>query len=162
MLVRILKKIKKGIFKKRKKKIRQTINVKQDNKRIQISGLLNNENYEVKQLWLLSRFTDHEFQIDSEESLNQFKFNIDLIEKQELLNTDEDIYDLFLFVRVRRENFSEARIDKLEETADIYIDEQGNNFFQYPIRLGRFENTEMINLTPIIINDNQYYLYHTV
>src|SRR5699024_3433298 len=112
MLLRILKKFKNIISKKRKKRIRQTIKVEQNYKQIQVSGFLSNENYEVLQLWLNSRFTDCEYQIDSEVNSNQFKFNVDLTEMRELLNADEDIYDLFLFVRVRKENFSEARIAK--------------------------------------------------
>lgn len=162
MLLRTLKKIKNIFFKKRNKRIRQTINVKQDDKQIQINGYLSNKNYEVRELWLISRFTDHKYQFGSQENSNKFKFNIDLTEKQELLNSDKDIFDLFLFVRVLRENFSEARIAKLEETSDIYIDKQGNKFFQYPIRLGRFENTEIQNLKPMRVNDCQYYLYNTI
>jgi len=162
MLLRNLKKVKNIFLKKGKKRIRHILNVKQENRQIQISGFLNNENYEVKQLWLISRFSDHEYHIDSEEQSNQFKFNIDLTEKCQLLTIDQDIYDLFLFVQVTKENFSEKKIVKLEETSDVYIDENGNTFFQYPIRLGRYENTELINLKPIKVNDQQYYIYNTV
>lgn len=162
MVLRIFKKVKNIFFKKEKKRIRQYLNVIQDNEKIRINGFLSNENYEVKQLWFNSRFTNNKYHLDSEENSNQFKFNLDLTKKEQLLNTDEDIYDLFLFVRVSRENFSEEKIAKLEETSDVFIDEKGNRFFEYPIRLGRFENTEIMNLKPIVVNDFKYYLYNTV
>src|SRR5690625_7536863 len=109
MLVRNFRQVRNMLFKKGKKRIRQDLNVIQNNKQIQISGFLSNENYEVKQLWLISRFSDHEYHIDSREQSNQFKFNIDLTEKCQLLTIDQDIYDLFLFVQVTKENFSEDR-----------------------------------------------------
>lgn len=159
MFSRIFKAIKKKFFKK--KKVRQYIEVKQEKNIIYINGLLRYERYKVKQLQFISRFTDKEYQIGCESNSNQFEFKINVNDHPELIG-GEEIYDLYLLVQVSKENFSDKKALKLEETAKSVFDENGNQFYEYPIRLGRFEQTKLDNLRPFIIEGNKYYLYNTV
>ncbi|NMB18959.1 MAG: CDP-glycerol--glycerophosphate glycerophosphotransferase [Erysipelothrix sp.] len=146
----------------KKGRVRQKIKITQNKDKFNIQGTLGNLDYKVKQLQFVSRSTGHQVHINSEEESYQFSFHFDIALIKELIQTDEDIYDLFLIVRVPENNFSENRIKKLNETADVYITDDGVKHFEYPIRLGRFAETKLDNLYPITFENEHFYLYTTV
>jgi len=162
MIFRGLKMMKKKLLGRKSEKIRHYLKVEQNKNQIQISGILRNNNYKVKQLWFESRFTDQIYKIDATTISNKFNFVLDVYEHKNLLEQEQDIFDLYLFVRVPREILSENQIIKHEENANDYFDEYGNPCYEYPIRLGRFAKTELIKLKPMTVNSKQFYLYNTI
>src|SRR5690625_3204212 len=128
MVLRTLKKINKKFFNRKKKKLRQNIIIKKLGNNYHISGSLSNKNFVVKQLWFVSRNNDHQIKVNSHKYSHEFVFNIDLSTEKELLKVEEDIYDLYLFIRVPEENISKKRAMSLNET-NKYISKNGKTFY---------------------------------
>lgn len=161
MVLRTLGRLKKSLFKKRKKKLRENIVVKQSGSNFQISGSLSNKKVLVQQIWLVSRNTDHLIKVNSEKNSYEFLFNIDLTTKKDLMKIDEDIYDLYLFIRVPEEDISKKRAMSLNES-DKYINKNGEIFYDYPIRMGRFDNTQLEGSKHVVIGNQLFNLYTTI
>lgn len=148
--------------KKRKTRLKKYLQIAQDKEKILISGSLGNSNYEVRSL---------QFQIRDEEELdvnfinqdkdNKFKFEINLTESKEILSIDQGIYNLYLIVRVNENVLSIDQKNKLENKEDALYDEQ-KGYYEYPIRLGRFEETETAKLEFTVIDDKRCELYKSI
>ncbi|MGP4063920.1 CDP-glycerol glycerophosphotransferase family protein [Oceanobacillus sp. M65] len=163
MIIDMLKKIKnKLIQSKTNSKLKQQIKIRQMEEKIFISGSLNNKDYKVKKIMFVSRNTGERIAIDvTQTSSFNFEASLDLSEMVELYQLERQIFNLFLVVQVPKSILSDKKSDKLEKVADkIVIDEE--EFFEYPIRLGRFHHTDINNLYPVTIFGNESYLYKTL
>lgn len=162
VFIKALKKVKSMLFKKKKIKFKKDLKIVQNKEQLYIQGTLSNPSYKVTQLWFRSRFTEKVHKIDAYKISNQFEFTIDLNKQKDLFADDEQIYDMYLMVSVFKKNISETKAAKLENKAEIQMDEEENVFYKYPIRLGKFAHTENINLEALEINGKRCILYNTV
>lgn len=162
MLLNYVKKVKNKIFRKKRKKVRYHLDIKQDNMAFDIKGYLSNENYCVDSLWIQNRENPEEkIEVKNRYNNNDFHISFELNDYNEFFY-DEKLFDLFLYVKVPAIVFSEKQMEQKEEEATIYIDESNEKFYYYPIRLGRFAETINTPLYEVTVNDNTLYLYKTV
>ncbi|GGE54813.1 hypothetical protein GCM10011391_37240 [Pullulanibacillus camelliae] len=161
MVVQYIKKIRNQLLRKSRVKLKQCINVYQNDEDLYISGLLSNTNYKVKELRFVSRFDNQVIKVNSAQQDSTFNFKVPVDIFPEFQNGAEQLYNLFLYVNVPKSIFSEAKGDKLEANAEKVIEDNGEKYLEYPIRLGRFENTKTSEFKLIEKNGLSCTLYIT-
>lgn len=151
------------LFKKRSKrvKLKEELNIKQEDNLIVIEGRLGKPSYTVKGMNLHINGEPVSYLIENQECKNHFKFAFDLKDIQDQLTKEEMIYQLSLIVNVHRDDLSEKQINNLREKPTTYIYDD-KNIFEYPIRLGRFEKTNTGKLQSATIDGNTFKLYKSV
>lgn len=162
MFRRSINQIKDSLLGKNKSKgFKHFLKVYQENEKIILSGVLNNPVYKVKQLNFKSRFSDQVYSVKSEILSNEFEFKIDLYEHPELYQEEHNIFDLYLLINVVEESLSNEKIEQLKKKAEERIDSKGIRYFEYQIRLGRFQQTDISRTDIVKINDKSCTLYKT-
>lgn len=151
----------KTVFSRKKPKLKKRLEISQNGEMINISGFLSNQNYEVKKLMLMSTEDGSRIELDNKEKNNYFNFPIKLTDYKNLFGKIEDIYNLYLIVKVHEEQLTEQQKIKLKQKETTVYNEQ-TKYFEYPIRLGRFEETVTVSLNPALIDGVRYQLYKTI
>lgn len=151
----------KTVFSRKKPKLKKRLEISQNGEMINISGFLSNQNYEVKKLMLMSTEDGSRIELDNKEKNNYFNFPIKLTDYKNLLGKIEDIYNLYLIVKVHEEQLTEQQKIKLKQKETTVYNEQ-TKYFEYPIRLGRFEETITTTLNPTVIDGIRFELYKTI
>lgn len=151
-----------GSMNKRKSKIRKKLTIEQINNCIHISGCLSEPKYEVKELLLQFEDDDIEaFTFENELSKNNFKFEINLLNNKKLFKIAEGMYKLYLTINVDENLLTETERNRIiNKNKTIYYKEK--NIFEYPIRLGKFQETETRTLEVSNIDGVTSNLYITV
>ncbi|WP_188496023.1 CDP-glycerol glycerophosphotransferase family protein [Pullulanibacillus pueri] len=157
-----MRKVKNRLFKKKQKKLKHFLSLDQNNESINIRGTLSNDNYIVKELRFISRDNERIIKIKANQASSTFDFKVNPYEFPEFQNGEEQLYNLFLYVNVPKRIFSEIKAEKLESNAEEVIKKDGEVYFGYPIRLGRFEDTVSENLNFIEHDGSVCSLYITV
>lgn len=144
-------------FKKKKPKLKDTLNIHQDGHIVQIDGHLSNPNYNVKQLHLRIRGEEDTVKIQNEYEGPRFKFTMNLHHYEDFLNIKEAVSDFYLYVSVPEYQFTERQLERLKQRANI-LQENNQTRYEYTIRLGRFKETYF----EIDKGEEDCYLYTTV
>lgn len=149
------------LFKRKKAKLKRYIKIEQRKDSIHIEGFLSNKDYQVKQIWFHSRDDEKGKTFDNMNEGNSFKFCIKLTPGNKLLKIDEGIYNLFLIVSVHENDLTEKKKINLNNKETTYFDESTRRY-EYPIRLGRFQETESEKMESGIVEGKICKLYKTV
>lgn len=161
MLIRKLKTIVSSILNV-KKPFKEKLYITQDKNLIKIKGLINNANYKVKRLYFKERESDLHFFVDSRFKKGKFEFTVDLFELNEELLREELVYDLFLEISVEEDKLTEEQANKIKQTAEVSIGENGRLIYSYQIRLGRFNETYFSKFDYATVGETDCLLYKTV
>ncbi len=148
---------------KPKNKLKQSLNVTQQNGILSISGKFGLENYVATQLFLAVRGTTEKIEIAWNENKNEsFHFHLTLSSLVEKLHFDSEInvFDFFLKVKVPTNSLSERALNRLKENAHFF-EENGQQYAEYDIRLGRFQHTVLEGLEFVESNDRKGLCYIT-
>src|SRR5699024_2573312 len=161
MLVDVFKRVKSKFLNKRKERLRKTINIEQDENNLTISGYLSNDKYQVEGLLFLNRENElDQLFIKNKKKSNEFLCTFQLSDFGKEVS-EEKIYNAYLFVKVHESVFDQHDIKKIESNSKIIIDNQNRKYYLYPIRLGRFEDTQIDNIENIKMFNTEYMLYRT-
>ncbi|WP_165820766.1 CDP-glycerol glycerophosphotransferase family protein [Pueribacillus theae] len=147
-------------FKKKKKKpLKSELRVNQVNHTLNISGMLQRENYQVIALCLQSRDKEIEKEIRRISPSSQFEFSVPLNELLTLLkNETKDTFDWYLKIGRPYSDLSEAE----KERKDIELNKRDNQLYaEYLIRLGRFQHTKIEELNFYFEDENSLINYVT-
>src|SRR5699024_7409461 len=161
MLLKVVNKIKRKLLKKKGTNIRRTLKISQFNHVVTIQGDLSSEQHSVQKLFIQNRENEEYIELENELFQNKFKFNIDLEQYGNVFNGEKN-FDFYLYLKVKADQLSERKTEKLSEKSQIYIDENNEKFFLYTVRLGRFLETETSTLSKVNIDGNSMLLYKTV
>lgn len=132
------------LFKRKKKRRNQYLNIKQSGDTLYISGHLNTQTDMVSELWLKCRETEEWFSAGEIKPSAKFQFKISLGELIAKLPNVESFYDWYLTILVPVKSISEKRFNKLSQSESTELIQcNGEEAFQYKIRLGRFETTDI-------------------
>ncbi|WLV24152.1 CDP-glycerol glycerophosphotransferase family protein [Aciduricibacillus chroicocephali] len=147
-----------------KRRLREYISLRQKDDRISMSIRLANRDYTIRQLVFLSRNEEqHTYTIDATgKQDDEYQFSFRLSDHPGLYETEEDVYNLFILVRVPKDMINE---EKLENNADRYklgTDESGMEYAEYLIRLGRFEETNTSKLPLVEIDGKSCAFFKTL
>lgn len=146
-------------FKKKKKKVKEIIRIHQSNQKIEIEGKLNYPYSHVKQLLFVSRSAERTFSFDVDKiKSNTFRTSLDLTKHSQLLDYS-DIYDLFLSVYMYKDELSQELVSKMEDKSELKITQNGIEYYEHKIRLGRFQQSEIERLDPIHINNKDVCIF---
>jgi CDP-glycerol glycerophosphotransferase len=148
----------KNIFSRKKNtndvKLKQEIDIKQENDVLFLDGNLLKEEYHVESLYLTSRLNaENRFHISSNQSSkkNHFHFKVslrELIERLSSYHDKEHAFDWYLKIDAPTSALSGQTLKKLENSAEFF-DKEGKSFVSYSIRLGRFSITNRDDLKPV-------------
>lgn len=149
-------------FKRRKKPFKQDLIIEQNKEKVHIEGLINRDKCEITQLVLKNREKEiqEDILIENEVAGQAFKFTINLLTQEELL--EDSLYDLYITTRWKKTDVPEKRQLKLSQIITYKTDADGIEYVEYPIRLGRFVNTDFKELVPYYNNEYKYEIYTTV
>ncbi|SNS79601.1 CDP-glycerol glycerophosphotransferase [Bacillus sp. OK838] len=137
-------------------KLKQVLSIVQEENTLFIKGQFSKEHYCAKELWLYSRGNeDQKFKIAESVVSHKFEFEINLIDLiRKLEDEPHSVYDCYIKVSVPVENLSKKSILNIEHKAEyVEVCEQVN--IEYPIRLGRFQETYTNNLGFYTYEDKQ-------
>lgn len=151
-----------NFFKKKRIPLKQNIIIEQNEEIITISGSVKKETCEIVNLTFKNRENDYpeDIKIKNELTGMSFKFTIDLL-KYAGIEIDS-IYNLFLTTRWKKADVSENKQLKLSHIISVDRNTEGIEYLEYPIRLGRFLNTDFKESTPLITNGFKYQMYITL
>lgn len=151
-----------NFLKKKKTPLKQNVVIEQNEENITISGSVRKESCEIVNLKLSNRdnLEQEEITIKNELTGMHFKFTLNLFEYTSL--EEDSIYNLYLTTRWKKEEVPEKRQAKLNHIIAVDRSENGIEYLEYPIRLGRFLNTEFKESTSLVINEFKYQIYITV
>ncbi|TKH09806.1 hypothetical protein FC678_16195, partial [Peribacillus simplex] len=146
----------KGKAKKTPKiKLKQVLTIAQEKDTLLIKGEFSIEHYCAKELWLYSReYEDQKIKIAESVSSSKFEFKVDLKDLMRKLGDEPTVYDCYIKVSVPVEKLSKKTILNIEHKAE-YVEENEQVNIEYPIRLGRFQETHMNNLSIYNYEDKQ-------
>lgn len=131
--------------KTKKKKLKQRIDIHQNQNNLEISGFFNQENYTASELWIFSREESSGFQISQIKPSNDFVFHVSLDSLIEVLKgSDGVVYDWYFKIRTP---YAELGETKKEAKQIKLIEENGEMYAEYFIRFGRFQNTNIEGLS---------------
>lgn len=146
---------------KENKRLKAKLVINQSNDTLSISGYLNNSDYTVNELYLISRnkLVSVEFPKDDTELSNEFAYDIDLNKLYSQLYLNESkVYDWFLRVERDYDQLGEQALSK----EDLEVKEvNGVKKAFYYIRLGRFVDTEVNNMANLSVEDGSIFNYIT-
>lgn len=149
-------------FKKRKAPLKQSISIEQNEEKITISGSVREDSCEIVNLIFKNReeIEAEDVVIENELTGLNFKFVVNLLEHENLI--EDYLYDLYLTTRWSKVDVSEKKQSRLNHiiTSEVTVD--GVEYLKYPIRLGRFIDTNFKESTPLLVNGYKYELYTTV
>ncbi|AZV62120.1 CDP-glycerol glycerophosphotransferase family protein [Peribacillus frigoritolerans] len=147
----------KGKAKKAPKiKLKQVLTIAQEENMLLIKGEFSIEHYCAKELWLYSRENeDQKIKIAESVSSSKFDFKVDMKDLMRKLADDEPtVYDCYIKVAVPIEKLSKKTILNIEHKAE-YVEENEQVHIEFPIRLGRFQETYTNNLSIYTYEDKQ-------
>lgn len=145
---------------RKNKRLKQILKMEQNEEMIFIEGQLKDAWYQVKELQLIAREQDHSLTISNKKKNNKFEFMFN-INNEKFLTNDEQIYDLFLVLCVHEDKIPEDILRNIMNKPTTVFNEE-NGAYEYPIRLGRFDETETVCLKPYVADQKRYQLYKTV
>jgi len=151
----------KRMLKRRKTKVRQNINLYQNKQHINIMGKLGKPSYRVRELWLTTEKDMKGIRISNSLNNHEFSFDVNLSNFPSLIEHEEAIYRGYLIVNIHERDLTEKQIIKLKKRETVFYYEE-TGIYEYPIRLGRFENTYTEEMIPGNINGVECSLYKTV
>src|SRR5690625_2810089 len=140
--------------------IKKRINISQIDDHLVFKGSLQ-KNYDVSELWLYCRENGSRIKVSKQQAANNFSFSIllDKLINQIAIDGSTKAYDWFLKVR----SLPEENLELNNGTADIEIVEiNGSSYVEYFIRLGRFSNTNIENLSFYYEQGNYIINYMTI
>lgn len=138
----LIQKLKRKWFRKKIIKLKRNIAITQNGSHLTIKGAFAKEAYKAKELWFVSRSNEKKYKIGEITPSSQFEFNIHLTDNKSLFdNSEGDFYDIYLLISVPKEEIGEKRLASIEEKAEFVLRDDGGYDAEYPIRLGRFQNT---------------------
>ena len=150
-----------NLFKRQKKRRNYYLNIKQTSDSLYISGQLNTQTDKVSELWLKCRETEEWFLAGKMAPSPNFQFKISLKEMLEMIPDIEAYYDWHLTIQVPAKAISQKRYTKLSQCADK-VQHNGEEIFQYKIRLGRFQTTDIPSpFSPFYIDGRKGNLFVT-
>lgn len=137
-------------------KLKQVLTIGQKDNMLFIKGAFSKEHYFAKEIWLFSR--DHEdkkIKIAEIAGAANFEFGINLADlMRKLEGSDPSVYDCYMKISVPVEKLSKKTILNIEHKAE-YVEGSEQIHIEYPIRLGRFQETHIENLNFYSFEDNQ-------
>lgn len=128
---------------KTKSKLKGNLEVNQENGNLVLRGNLTNEYYSVKSIWLFERESQQKYNISQNKNVGAnfyFEVTFNNLVRKLVENSDEQVFDWYLKIRIPTRNLSQLEINKLQNKAE-FIEEGGHQFAEYFIRFGRFQNT---------------------
>src|SRR5699024_6476335 len=157
-----LKKLKNKFLKKRTIPLKDKLYIEESKGYLYIKGHLSKPKYVVKQLWFVSRYNKDVITFNAEEYSNDFEFKLNLPDIHEFFQEEEQVYDLYIKVSVKKGDLTKKRQDVLREKSQIYVDRKGYISYEYPIRLGRFNHMETNQLDIFQVNEVPCAIYKTI
>ncbi|MED4207624.1 CDP-glycerol glycerophosphotransferase family protein, partial [Neobacillus mesonae] len=151
-LIRRMANRNKGLFKKR-------LVIQQENQKLRISGELTG-GFKAKEIWLQSPNEESTVKVAETVPTSDFLFDMDFSNFIEQLQDQE--YKLFMLVQAPKEALSEGQYDKVKPTANVIKKPDGGTILEYPIRLGKFEETEYKGLEKFNLGEKSGLIYNTV
>jgi CDP-glycerol glycerophosphotransferase len=136
-----LKSVGQKLFKKKNKPLKQWIKLEIANNKLCINAILSRPHYDIDRLCLFSRDQSEVLHVPSLKKNNGYTFEIDFEKVRKNISFEEGVLDLFFFIRVPEVFASEKQLAKLEDNAILVKDDKGISYIEYPIRVGRFQNT---------------------
>lgn len=142
-------------------RLKNKLKIDQSNGILSIDGSLNNTDYKINGLFLVSRDKDT-YKVISQNSIQEnaeFSYKIILNQLYEMMVDQEtNIFDWFIKVERNYDELSNKALTR----DDLEVKEiEGTKKAFYYIRLGRFANTDVNNLSSININEGNIYNYLT-
>ena len=127
-------------------KLKQTLTMIQNKEKLTIKGSFSKEYYGAKELWLYSRDEiEEKIKVAETDISTNFEFEVDLqilASKLQVEPEESKIYDCYMLVSAPVEMLSEKTILDNEHKAE-YVQVGDQMYYEYPIRLGRFQETYM-------------------
>ncbi|MBK5499427.1 CDP-glycerol glycerophosphotransferase family protein [Peribacillus sp. TH14] len=152
MINKLLRKRK--VKKSPKIRLKQSLTIVQEKDILLIKGKFSKEYYCAKELWLHSRENEVKT-IKIAETSSNFDFKINLKDlNQNLQESEPMIYDCYIKVSVPVEKLSEKTILKIEDKAE-YVEVGDELYIEYLLRLGRFQETYIDQLSFFTYEDKQ-------
>lgn len=134
--------------------MKQSLTIVQEKDILLIKGEFSKEYYCAKELWLHSRENEVKT-IKIAETSSNFDFKINLKDlNQNLQESEPMIYDCYIKVSVPVEKLSEKTILKIEDKAE-YVEVGDELYIEYLLRLGRFQETYIDQLSFFTYEDKQ-------
>ncbi len=145
-----------------KPKLKQFLNVSQRNELLSINGKLAFDQYHVTEIWLMARESEQQFKVtENKQDGQQFEFDITLTGLiDQLSNHEEHVFDWYLKLKVQVDRLSTKARNNLEEKAKFY-EEDGIQYAEYFIRLGRFQHTTLNELAFVSSQSGKGLCYNT-
>lgn len=147
-----------GKFRKKNKnektKLKYQLTLSQKEDQITIDGKLSKAGYYVKELSFFSRETQEYKTVAVIEPAQEFSFQLGLKKLYNILPHDqEEIFDLYLTLQVDKDEVSNKTVEMISEKAEE-IETDAGTVLQYQIRFGRFQHTEVKDLS-FFTHENQ-------
>ncbi|WP_057911964.1 CDP-glycerol glycerophosphotransferase family protein [Peribacillus muralis] len=137
-------------------KLKQVLSIWQEGNMLFIKGQFSKEHYFAKEIWLFSRENeDQKIKIAEMAGSANFEFTINLQDVMRKINENNPtVYDCFMKISVPVDKLSKKTIQNIEHKA-AYVEESDQVHIEYPIRLGRFQETYIDNLNIYSYEDKQ-------
>ncbi|WLV24151.1 CDP-glycerol glycerophosphotransferase family protein [Aciduricibacillus chroicocephali] len=148
-----------------KKKLKERLIVEQLEGLYSIYLQLSKPDHEIRQLLFIPReegYDRYVMDIHSEQEDGKLKFTFDIAAHPELIEVENVTYDLSFVVRAPRSSVSKKKLEKNPEKYSFGEDAEGNETVEYPIRLGKFEETYINSLDPVEVAGKQCLLFVTI
>lgn len=157
----VLQKIKKWLHwpgNHRKSTYKKRLLITQQNQILQISGEFA-RNYKAKEIWLVSYDEESRVKIAESAPSSKFSFKIDLADYQEKFA--EGDYRFFMLIQVPKADLTEKQWNKVESRAEMIPGPDGEMILEYPIRLGKFQETEYRGFEQFHLGNRSGILFNT-
>lgn len=145
---------------KKTKQLKNKLSLVQKDNTIFINGTFSNTNYIIKGLWFVSRNENQTIKLNSEQASSEFQFEINLLNNDKFIRGVSDIFDLFLYVSVAKKDLPKNKYKELQNKATT-TQKNGEDFLEFPIRLGRFKDTFTESLKSVEVQGDVYTLFKT-
>ncbi|WP_409302922.1 CDP-glycerol glycerophosphotransferase family protein [Peribacillus sp. SCS-155] len=159
MAINLLRRLRRKLNKGSAKKLRHQLAVSQERGMLKISGEFADESYWAKEVWLKARGEEDLRRVAEEKPSSVFSFHVSLDEGLSMIMTDEpSVYDFYLKIRrpieaIDLENFDGAKAE--------FVEEGGNRFAEYFIKLGRFQYMDIEDVYPYESGERRAAVYIT-
>src|SRR5690625_1033030 len=139
---------------------KKSVNIKQDNNHIIINGSVSDHTYKIKDLCFTNEESKISFSVPNQKNKGDFYYDINIKKEFNEVVQKEGVFRLDIIVQIYKKNITKNRIKKIKSKKSFLNETE--DFLEYYIRLGRFEETVTDKLNPTIINGNSFTLYKTI